>query len=1345
MTAPHPIYIPRHVVLQADEQHQSTRPIVAFRQQAAYVLLGEPGSGKTRLFEEEAAILGAAARLTTVRDFLRSEPDGEDNHRTLFIDAMDEQRAADGQLHQPLDRLIEKLAKLGRPRFRLSCRAADWHHLDTGQLATISGDGRILELQLQPFTEPEILLFLQDTAAHRPLDPSAFISRARQNGLESMLGNPMLLHLLVQAVSGDAWPASRTEIFHLACRRLAEEHNETHERLAGPVDTDELLDDAGMLCAILLLSDSSTYCTSGQDADSVRVRDLATPLGISAERIARALNTSIFLGAGAKRCYRHRSIAEFLAARAIAKRLDTGLPVTRIIALMSSNAGGIVDALRGLYGWLVSFSSYRDVLIQHDILAVVYYGDVRDFSTDTKRRVFDTIYQAARSLPGLGRRDWQSTAFGALGTPNMESYLKRVLVKECFDDADEVLLLSVLEAIEHGQPMSGLLRAVEVVASDARHWDVVRQAAVDALVAQSDPQNSHMLALLAAIRDGTVQDEDDELAGRLLKRLYPAALGTCTLVQDYLAPPRQDNFFGSYRDFWELQVWSQVPTTDAVLLADAICEMVTKDAASSHRHFLDGLYSRAILNAVSQVGAFLPPQQLYQWICAGLDKYGYRMRPEVQTRELSQWLVGHPVQLQAIYEYGLVQLHAQGKDSYFRSWQQLLLYGVEIPNGWHSWLLDLATRHDEEAIVQHCFGVAAWSAAHTPEKFAGGLEQIDDWIKKHCSRWPAADDWREANTSVPLEEWRYDERAYEIERAKEIAAFQAQRRELFTPELDVILAGGVAPRLMEQVLSAMEHGGYGIEGDTPHARVQAFLGCDTATAQRVIESLATVLDREALPSWSKVIELHANQKRMFIQTVSLYAADQRWGTAENAVGIATYQHAPTLLAFSLVRGQKRAWFNALARAQPEQVGAVMKAFLSHALKHGDHGLSAIRWLNGFPQDSQLPADVLDFLLPQLIPPFDADFPKGSMGAVLHGAIRYARPVALERWVESMLSTHGITENEQTIALTASLAYSDRRFDELLAVLARAPEMAATCCGIFEQSSPRTILGRLSIPLIGKLVEQLGRLVPPRSEPIYSIRKEDDIRSGVTALLAELASRSAPSAMQELARLQAQPALKPWRYRISDYRLQGETRVREATFDHGDPLKVANVLSNREPANERDLIAFVLDHIDTVMCRIRYGNTNMLRMFWRQDKQGKRLPKIENECRDLFLDYLEREMAPMGIHIGKEQPTAGDKRSDMAITMTRRGRHISVPVEVKLDSHPEVWRAWETQLMRLYAPDPDAGGHGVYLVMFTGHKTRRSPTRERPHSAQAMAQAFCALIPATYHGRLYGSVLDISLV
>jgi hypothetical protein len=1328
----------------ADEPHPAARPIESFRHHAAYVLLGEPGSGKTRLFEEEAASLGTAARFTTVRDFLRAPADVADRSRILYIDAMDEQRAAEGKSQPPLDGLIERLTELGRPRFRLSCRAADWHRLDTKDLASMSADGAIMELQLQPFIEPEIVRFLEHNTAHRPSEPAVFIVRARAHGLESMLGNPMLLDLLAQAVAGDAWPASRGEIFERACRRLAEERNETHERHVGAGDTEELLNDAGLLCAVLLLADASTYRLTGYDNASVRVSDLPARLGISLERIQRALYTKMFVGNAQERRYRHRSIAEFLAARAIAKRFDEGLPVSRILAQMSGAAGGILDSLRGLFGWIVSLSdSYRDVLMHHDVLALVYYGDVHAFGRAEKRSVFEAIYETAGTSALLGRRDWRSTAFGALGTSDMQSYLEDVLARDRFEEPDQVLLLSVLEAIEHGQPMPALLGTVAAVACDSRHSAPVRETAIDALVAQSDPHSPYLLALLVAIRDGTVEDEDDELAGRLLLRLYPGAIATRTLVADYLVPPRKNNFFGSYREFWELELLNLVPSSDAAVLVDAIGERLTRSEETPGDTFLGGLYGQAILHAVQQLGSSLQAEQLYRWISMGLTQYGYRMRHEVRSRALGQWLVEHPEQLQAVYEHGLLQLHAQGKHAHFDSWLQTLLNQAEIPASWYNWLLELAARHDDETIVRFCFATAARAAAHVPERFANGLQQVADWVDQHRGRWPACETWHEESTTVPLEDWRREELAVERARMQQIAAEQAYRRDLLAPDLALTLAGGSAPQFMSDVLRVMTQGGYGIQGDTAQARVESYLGCDAITAQQVIDALATALDRAPLPPWSTVVEQAGTGEESLVQRVSLYAADQRWGTSERAAGIGTYKDAPTLLAFSLIRGEKRVWFDALTRSHPDQVSAVMQAFLANALARRDWRLRAVRWLDACPPGSPVPGDVVQVLLPQLMPPFADDFPAGPMGAVLHAAIRYASKSALEQWVETVLSTPGVTARERAVALTASLAHSDRFFDALLAVLADAPDSAAACCRVALRPSPRTILDRLPIPFLGRLVEALGCLVGPRREAIFAINHEDGIRMGVTAMLAELVARTASSATLELARLQSLPALIPWRYQLSESLQRSASRVREAASDELDPLAVATVLNNCEPANERDLIAFVLAHADTVMRRIRYGNTNMLRSFWRRNGKGQRVPLIENDCRDRFLHDLRREVAPMGIHIGKEEMRAGDKRADMAIMLTRGGRHINVPVEVKLDNHPAVWHAWDTQLMRSYVPDPDAGEYGVYLVLFAGYRTRCAPSGERPRNAEAMAQAFDAVIPTEYHGRLHGMVLDIS--
>jgi hypothetical protein len=77
-------------------QPRPVRLIEAFRAVAAYVLLGEAGSGKS-MFERVAAALEKGARYSTVRYFLRKDVDKADRGRRLFIGAMDEQHVPTGR------------------------------------------------------------------------------------------------------------------------------------------------------------------------------------------------------------------------------------------------------------------------------------------------------------------------------------------------------------------------------------------------------------------------------------------------------------------------------------------------------------------------------------------------------------------------------------------------------------------------------------------------------------------------------------------------------------------------------------------------------------------------------------------------------------------------------------------------------------------------------------------------------------------------------------------------------------------------------------------------------------------------------------------------------------------------------------------------------------------------------------------------------------------------------------------------------------------------------------------------------------------------------------------------
>ena len=65
---------------------RQSRPLEEFRDSPAYVLVGDPGAGKTTAFEEECAALGEQAFLVTARDFLTFDPQNhpEWSGKTLY-------------------------------------------------------------------------------------------------------------------------------------------------------------------------------------------------------------------------------------------------------------------------------------------------------------------------------------------------------------------------------------------------------------------------------------------------------------------------------------------------------------------------------------------------------------------------------------------------------------------------------------------------------------------------------------------------------------------------------------------------------------------------------------------------------------------------------------------------------------------------------------------------------------------------------------------------------------------------------------------------------------------------------------------------------------------------------------------------------------------------------------------------------------------------------------------------------------------------------------------------------------------------------------------------------------
>ena len=1325
----------------ADFGSHESRLLADWRGLDAYVLLGDPGAGKSWALQDECREVDGLwldAR-NVVAGIVPSDIAG----CTVFIDALDEVRAgaSDGG-KVPFDAIRKWLHDQGRPRFRLSCREADWRgSSDANRLEEVAPTGEVAELHLDPLSDEDIEAVVRSREVP---DAEAFIAAADRNGLRELMRNPLLLDLAIEAQAGGSGPRTRAAIYEAACRQLATEHNKEHLGVK-PVrvgDVEQLLDDAGSICAIALLSGERGLASgSAIDQGSFTATDLCAELKLHDARAALA--SKIFSAEAGLVVPRHRSIAEYLGGRALARRIAQGLPVGRVLALMQGIDGVPVEPLRGLWAWLaVHHAPGRARLIEIDPLGFVLNGDAEALGTGERAELLYALRAATERDPWLRNGSWVSHPFGPLAIPGLTAEIE-TLLRDARRDVGHLSFVDCLfDALQHGESLPSLGPALTLWIEDGTAPSHLRLAAYRAWKHSGGFTHSQALAWLDAIEAGALPDADDEFCGTLLRDLYPRYLPP-ERVFDHWHRAKQRNLVGTYYMFWRSKLWIKTPPEAYPALAQA---WLRQKAGVSAADLLadDGtdLPSRLLAAALEHAGDDAMDATLYEWLGIVLDEYGFS-RLEDQQHAVRDWLAQRPQRMKAILALGLSKITPDEQGRWIFWPAESRLHGATRPRDWLYWLLDQAANARSPELAQYCFFPAA-HAAMTPVtgQDTPSMEEVEAWVEQHKDRWPQAEQWLEDAWSMPIDHWEGDhERRRKQHRAQELDT-EERRRQSLEPRLPSLLDGTAPSGLLYHVAVAHEHGFTDVRGETPLERVRNYLVSDETTAQRVIDALPRVLDRDDLPSVDEAIALEAKGKQHYIRPAALLAARLAHARDPQAVRSWPQALAERLVAYYLTdgTGDMPGWYRTLAQHRPEWVAPVLVRYAGPKFKRKGNQFFAGLWALGSEADH---APLARMALPALLDAFPlraSEAARDVLTRKLLPALSVLEPKDAAALVRLRLRQTAMDPMQRICWLVADLPHRVKAASDLVALVGHNERRAVLLGAALHEQGAR-VNRQIDSKSVKHLIEMLAPITSRerwrRDGIVTAGHHRKDTVHGLISALASDPSDSAKAALRALSQAQS---LDPWREDIR-YALRTQAaHVREARYTVPSPREVALTLACQAPANPADLRALVMQHLDDLLAEWRGKNSFALKLFWRD--AGK-TPNIENDCRDLLIDRLRERLKPLNVHAGRECSAAQDKRMDMCVEFMRDGRRIALPIEVKKEDNNHLWTAWRDQLQSLYTIDPDSQGFGLYLMLWFGMNVAPHPEGLKPPSAEGLRGALEERIPVESRHRLAAQVLDLS--
>tara|TARA_R110002033_G_scaffold171183_1_gene217511 strand:+ start:275 stop:4312 length:4038 start_codon:yes stop_codon:yes gene_type:complete len=1303
------------------------------------VILADAGMGKTLLMEKLAEsgtirtrFLSASALVQKSIERLNIQSD-----EILLIDAFDEIPSTNDS--SGIDSVLNKLAKLGYPKFVLTCRSIEWNSSNNNE---IQNDYKgLLTTNLTNLSREDAKQFLLSQGLSTQ-QISQLISQLDENSLSSFYENPRNLALLAEIdFSVHPIPKTKAKLFNLATERLWQEINPEAQNALGRMYQEQVIECAGLFFATYLLAGKQfiykgmTSTTPDHSINIYSLTDLTNSETLEAtiqSRLFQSVEDELFKPW-------HRSIAEYLGAKWLAKAMSSPIVKRHILSYLVVD-NGVIASLRGIFAWLPTFNpNLSEIVIKTDPYGLIEYGDTNYFSDTDSILLFDALEKLTIENPWFRKNSyWKKTKAGGLVSRSLLKKYKDILSNK---EGNFHFLTTVLEALQDADFIEDLANDLFSITYDD---DWYYSARFDSLMLLHDnslintsanftpliEQGTHSSLRLVfeyAKRYGFGLITDEQVISLIMKS-YSFKLSDSK---------REDNFApqnGSYYYFSQYPI-DRIPTLLKNIRKNILALNIDKydynhESVKDINDLIITLIQRYVSESQQAIDSLIFYQSISifdQFYTSSTDRDAYtflmnyfqenpRERIKIQRYYLEQ-----PSEHFNFYLFGqtiLSSLMPSHKDI-----EKLLLYIQSESATEHNtdrWkhLIDLYCGRD--AISNEIYLLAL------PYAQSNKLLAYLDGKKK-----PIVFEWEIKNRRRSLRR-KLDEKL----------RFQKLRNNLYPHQ------------------AALE------AGDTKFcnfpARTLLYKYTDIPDDLEVFDKVKYILKDSLTASAIKGFEasLHGSvptipeliQNKYPIEPVLLAGIYCRLLRHESLNDLSD----DIILACSVVLDyDSYLGFRFHEDKRPNVCEAIRDEIISRGLKKtviddffvpqfqiDDALIQGIHWVYGEDVD-ELSIDTIVYLL--------NTYPK-------------MRNETKDRFIDTLINNDAltrindlITTNVKAITNIDENIETNSRWLSLLSIIDDKSFIHYLRCAQYPQSifwqlkenyheSRLTKNPKMSLTLMSWIAYRFGYPFPDIDRPkgvSSGSRNGWQASEFISFCLSEISNTTTFEAQTELRKLK-NCVHSSYTVFITNLLAEQANNIRDTNYQAPMLTDLLNIFQNRAPDNCKDLKSLILELLAEIQSKVKSSELDSYKMFYEDGKsKNPKKPHGENYCRDRLADLLKPYIEPYQFRLDTEKDMPDDKRADLVCNSSE----MQLPIEVKGQWHDDLWTAMNDQLGDLYLKEYQSQGQGIYLIFYFGENMTKKPkgnSKYKPQNALQLQEYLSVCIEDKYKQGIDVFVMDLSL-